>query len=105
MLTAPVGTVGILHFPDAPFRPERQAGAPATDAAVEVRALQGGDYTILIYRHGKLESSARVSLGLNQLHRLTVPQMGPAEAVWIKVLNPKPASSPAVTSNTGGKKS
>jgi hypothetical protein len=36
---------------------------------------------------------------------LTVPQMGPAEAVWIKVLNPKPASSPAVTSKKGGKKS
>lgn len=104
MLTAPAGTVGILHFPEAAFRAGAQAGPPPMDAAVDVRAVQGGNYAIQVYRSGQLSGSTRLELAAGQIHRLTVPQIGQSEAVFVKVLNLSPASSAASAPKNGGKK-
>ena len=104
MLTAPAGTAGILHFPEAAFRPVSEKSAPPADAAVEIRALVAGDYTVQVYRAGKLAESNLLRLAANQTHRLAVPQMGQTEAVLLKVLNPRPASSAGRGSKPGGKR-
>ncbi|MGQ9632926.1 MAG: beta-galactosidase [Bryobacteraceae bacterium] len=104
LLNAPAGTAGILHFPEAAFRPAPQTGTPGADVAVEIRALATGDYTVQVYRADRLTDSSLLRLAANRTHRLTIPQMGQTEAVFLKVLYPRPSSSTGRGPTTGGKK-
>ena len=82
---APVGTMGILHFPEAAFQQNAGANKATTSVAVELKAMLAGSYTVQTYRAGKLATSSTVKLAAGETSRFTVAAVGQTEAVFLKV--------------------
>jgi len=101
-LSAPAGTVGMLHFPEAPFRPG--PSGEAASVSVEIRALSAGSYSIQVFRSGRLSESAAAELGAGQSHSLQLANVGPTEAVFITVRNSGIRPAPPAPAVRGGRK-
>jgi hypothetical protein len=79
------GTLGILHFPEAPLKQNPDANQAKADVSVEIKALAAGSYTVETFRSGKAVRSVPVKLGAGESHRLVISGAGETEAVFIKV--------------------